>query len=391
MNFPSNLSPRRFRQSPAGALLLLSLLLCACGGKKQPPPPQEAVPVTASFAQRKDVPVEITAIGGVEAYSTVQVRSMIAGEITRVGFQEGQDIKKGDLLFTIDRGPYDAALNQAQANLARDLAQAATAKSQAERYSALEKAGVISREQAELMRTAADAAQEVVRADQAAVQNAKVSLQYTEIYSPIDGRTGNLMVHLGNIVKANDVPLVTINQIKPIYVSFALPEQFLPEVKRFQAQRALTVTARVPNEPQAAEGVLSFIDNSVDSATGTIKLKGSFTNVDSSLWPGQFADVSPRLTTEPNVLVVPTQAVQTGQKGSYVFVVKSDHTAEARDVKVLRTYRTDSVLSGGLEAGEQVVTDGQLRLAPSGTKVELKPGNQNAGAPGSPGMRSDGS
>ena len=390
MNYSHNLSPRRFRQR-AGALLLLSLL-CACGSKKQPPPPQEAVPVTASFAKRKDVPVEITAIGGVEAFSTVQVRSMIAGEITRVGFQEGQDVKKGDLLFTIDRGPYDAALNQAEANLARDLAQAATAKSQADRYNALEKAGVISREQAELMRTAADAAQEVVRADQAAVQNAKVNLQYTEIYSPIDGRTGNLMVHLGNIVKANDVPLVTINQIKPIYVSFALPEQFLPEVKRFQTQRVLAMTARVPNEPQAAEGVLSFIDNSVDSATGTIKLKGSFANVDRNLWPGQFADVTLRLTTEPNVLVVPTQAVQTGQKGSYVFVVKPDHTAEARDVKVLRSYHGDSVLSGGLEVGEQVVTDGQLRLAPSGTKVELKPaGNQNAGAPGSPSMRSDGS
>ena len=368
--------PRGSRGYAKAALLTSALaavgILLGCGGdKKAGPPARESVPVVVATVVRKDVPVQVRAIDSVEAYSTVSVKSMVAGEITQVGFQEGQDVKKGDLLFSIDRQPFEAALGQAQANLARDIAQAANAKAQADRYSALEKAGVISPEQAEQMRTAANALEEAVHADRAAVETARVNLQYCSIYSPLEGRTGNLMVHQGNVVKANDVPLVTINQVKPIYVTFAIPEQYLADVKKYDATHKLKVQAKVPSE-QAAEGTLSFIDNAVDTATGTIKLKGTFVNAERKLWPGQFADVTLTLTTEANAVVVPAQAVQTGQKGQYVFVVKQDGTAQQVQVSVDRTLDGQSVITSGLEAGQTVVTDGQLRLAPTGTKVEKK-------------------
>ncbi len=356
-------------------VVLSALLLTSCGKTKAGPPVDSAAPVVVAAAIQRDIPVEVRAVGTVEAYSNVQVKSMIAGEITREGFKEGQDVRRGDLLFVIDPRPYQAALAQAQGNLARDLAQEANARAQATRYAALFKEGVVSREQYDQITTASDALKQAVEADRAAVETAKVSLTYTNIHSPLDGRTGNLMVHRGNVVKANDITILTINQVQPIYATFAVPEMYLPEIKRSQASRKLPVVVRVPNEPNPAEGVLTFIDNTVDPATGTIKLKATFTNHDRRLWPGQFADVSLTLSTEKNAVLVPSAAVQTGQNGPYVFVVKADNTAELRNVKVSRIVGSDSVITSGVSAGEQVVTDGQVRLTP-GKKVALsKPAN----------------
>jgi membrane fusion protein, multidrug efflux system len=250
------------------------------------------------------------------------------------------------------------------------------------------------------MDSQAAAMRALVLADNAAVENARVQLQYCTITSPIDGRTGNLAVKAGNLVKANDTPiLVTINQITPIYVTFTVPEQFLPQIKQYMQRRTLPVAATFPNANQAAaRGDLSFIDNSVDQATGTIKLKGTFTNVDRRLWPGQFVNVELMLATERNAIVVPSQALQTGQKGTFLFVVKPDMTAETRPVTISQNAGGTAVISGGVEPGERVVTDGQLRLAP-GLKVEFRspvstPGQAapaaagaNAGAPGKAGAR----
>ncbi len=355
--------------------MLLAVALTACSNTKAGPPVDPAAPVVVSVASQRDVPVAVKAVGAVEAYSNVQVKSMIAGEITRVAFAEGQDVRKGDLLFVIDPRPYRAALAQAEGNLARDSAQEANARAQATRYAALYKEGVVSREQNDQMITAADALREAVQADRAAVETAKVNLTYTTIYSPINGRTGNLMVHQGNVVKANDISLLTINQIEPIYATFAVPQMYLPDIKKYQAGHSLAVSVRVPNEPAPAEGVLSFIDNTVDPATGTIKLKATFANKDRRLWPGQFADVSLTLTTDKNAVVVPSAAVQTGQNGQYVFVVKPDSTAEMRNVTVSRIVGSESVITSGVRAGDQVVTDGQVRLTPGKKVAFTKPAN----------------
>lgn len=367
----------------------IAALLTACGKTKAGPPVDTAAPVVVAAAMQRDIPVEVKAVGTVEAYSNVQVKSMIAGEITKEGFKEGQDVRRGDLLFVIDPRPYQAALAQAQGNLARDLAQEANARAQATRYAALFKEGVVSREQYDQITTAADALKQAVEADRAAVETAKVNLTYTTIHSPIDGRTGNLMVHRGNVVKANDIPILSINQVQPIYVTFAVPEMYLPEIKKYQAGRKLAVMVRVPNEPKPAEGMLTFIDNTVDPATGTIKLKATFTNHDRRLWPGQFADVSLTLSTDKNAVLIPSAAVQTGQNGQYVFVVRPDNTAELRNVTVSRVVGSDSVITSGVRAGEQVVTDGQVRLTP-GKKVALsKPANaaSNTEAATQPGAR----
>lgn len=373
--------------SPGAAALALAalLLLAGCGGK-QPAPVREAVPVMATTVVQKDVPLQVRAIGTVEAYSTVAVRSNVTGEITAVHFTEGQDVKQGQLIFTIDRRPFEAALNQAQANLARDAAQAANAEKQSERYTHLVEQGVVSRDQADTFRTAAETARAVVEADKAAVDKAKVDLSYCSLFSPIGGRTGNLMIHQGNLVKANDTPImVNINQVTPIYVTFSIPEQSLPEVKKYMAAGKLKVEAVIPNDPQPAQGQLTFVDNAVDTATGTIKLKGTFANQDRRLWPGQFVDAVLTLTTQPNAIVVPTQAVQTSQQGQFVFVIKPDLTVESRPVKVGRAVDNESIIQTGLQVGERVVTDGQLRLVP-GAKVEIK-NNPRAVTNGEPSLQ----
>ncbi len=332
----------------------------------------EGVPVTVATVIQKTVPIELQAIGNVEAYSTVSVKSQVEGQLERAYFQEGQDVKKGDLLFTIDPRPFEAALRQAEANLARDTAQAQHARSDAERYLKLSQAGIASKEQYDQAQTTAEALDASVRADKAAAENAKIQLGYCAIRSPIDARTGTLIVHQGNVVKANDLALVVINQMDPIYVSFSVPEKYLSEIKRHMASGKLRVNAIVPGEERRpAPGVLTFVNNTVDSTTGTIRLKGTFVNPEKRLWPGQFVNLKLTITALPNAVVVPSQAVETGQQGRYVFVVKPDLTVDFRVVTAGDTVEGDTVIANGLKPGERVVTDGQLRLFPS-AKVEIK-------------------
>jgi multidrug efflux system membrane fusion protein len=353
-------------------LLLLTIFSSACSNEKQGKPVSAPIPVTVSTVIQKTVPVQLRAIGNVQAYSTVTVKSKIGGELVRVHFKEGQDVKKGDLLFTIDPRPYEAALKQAEANLERDLAQAKNAQVDARRYEFLIQKGVVARQQYDKFRTDAEALEATVLADRAVVENAKIQLSYCSIHSPIDGRTGSLIVQQGNIIKAEDINLVVINQIIPTDVAFSVPEQFLPEIKKYMASGKLQVEASIPmNEERPEKGVITFIDNAVDSNTGTIRLKGTFANPEKKLWPGQFVNVVLTLTTEPNAIVVPSRAIQTGQEGQYVFVVKQDLTVESRPVVAGRIVNTETVVQKGLSADEKVVTDGQLRLYP-GARVEIK-------------------
>jgi multidrug efflux system membrane fusion protein len=352
-------------------LLLLTLLASACsnGKAKNPIPPP---PVIVSLTTKKTVPVELRAIGNVQAYSTVMVKSKVGGELIRAHFIEGQDVKKGDLLLTIDPRPYEAAFKEAEANLQRDLARARNAAEDARRYESLIQRKVVSAQQYEKIRSDADALDATVLADKAAVENAKIQLDYCSIRSPIDGRTGSLSVKQGNIIKADDITLVVINQIIPIDVSFSIPEQFLPEIRKHMASKKLQVEASFPQSDERPEkGTITFVDNAVDTSTGTIRLKGAFANRERKLWPGQFVNVVLTLTEEPNVIVVPSQAIQTGQEGQYVFVVKPDLTVESRQVVVGRTVNGETVVQKGLQVDERVVTDGQLRLYP-GAKVEVK-------------------
>ena len=353
-------------------LLLLTIFSSGCSNEKQGKPASAPIPVIVGAATQKTVPVQLRAIGNVQAYSTVTVKSKVGGELVRVHFTEGQDVKKGDHIFTIDPRPYEAALKQAEANLGRDLAQAKNAQEDARRYEFLIQKGVVARQQYDKFRTDADALEATVLADRAAVENAKIQLGYCSIHSPIDGRTGSLIVQQGNIIKAEDINLVVINQIIPIDVAFSIPEQFLSEIKKYMATGKLQVEALIPmNEARPEKGVITFIDNAVDSNTGTIRLKGTFANREKKLWPGQFVNVVLTLTTEPNAIVIPSQAVQTGQEGQYVFVVKQDLTVESRPVVAGRTVNNETVIQKGLQVNEKVVTDGQLRLYP-GAKVEIK-------------------
>jgi len=361
----------------AGVMFLFTVwmtlfLTCSCGKSGQPVK-KEGVPVTVSTVIQKTVPVQLRAIGNVEAYSTVSVKSQIGGELIRIHFKEGQDVKKGDILFTIDPRPYEAALKQAEANLARDTAQLENARVDARRYGELVSKGYVAQQQYDQIQTNAAALEATVLADKAAVENAKLQLSYCFIHFPIDGRTGSLLSHQGDMIKANaDNPMVVINQIQPIYVSFSIPEQHLQQIKRYMAEGKLKGEAIIPgDENSPVQGIVTFVDNTVDTSTGTIKLKGTFENKGKRLWPGQFVNVVLTLTTQPDAIVVPSQAVQTGQQGLYVFVVKSDLTVESRPVVTGRNLDGEVVIEKGLEPGEQVVTDGQLRLVP-GAKVEIK-------------------
>jgi multidrug efflux system membrane fusion protein len=378
--------PSLLREGLAASTIIAALATAACSGEAVQSAPQRPaaggrgaggqgpVPVVTATAVRKSMPITITSIGSAEPSQTVAVRAQITGEMTDVGFKEGDDVQKGQLLFSLDKRPLEAALKQAEANLARDLAQAANARSQAQRYEDLANRGIATKEQLETARTSATALEATVGADRAAVENARVQLQYATIYAPIAGRTGTLMVHEGNLVRANDqTPLVVINQVSPINVTFAIPEGRLPEFKRYQAQGSLHLEARPPNDDAPSEGRIAFVDNQVDPTTGTIRVKGSFANVDRRLWPGQFVNVVVTLTTDPTALVVPTTAVQTGQQGQYVFVVTSDQTADLRTVTVARAAGAETVLKDGIAPGDIVVTDGHIRLVP-GSKVSVKSG-----------------
>ena len=334
---------------------------------------QPAVPVTIATVVQKEMPVEIGVIGTAEAYSSVAVRAQITGELTSVNFQQGDDVKDGQTLFTLDQRPLEAALHQAEANLERDTAQSANAKAVAQRYQDLAQRGLATKEQLGQTSATAAAFDATVSADRAAVENAKVQLQYATIRAPIAGRTGTLMVSAGNLVRANDqAPLVVINQVAPIYVTFGIPEAALPDLKRYMAQGSVRVDAHAPNDAgPAATGRITFIDNAVDQTTGTIKIRGTFPNESRRLWPGQFLNVVVRLTTDPAALVVPSTAVQTGPQGQYVFVVKPDKTVDLKTVTVARTAGAETIVKDGVAAGETVVTDGQLRLVP-GSRISVK-------------------
>ena len=338
-------------------------------GRREGRPP---VPVTVVAAVEKTMPVQFEAVGTVEPYSTVSIRSQVTGAITKVHFQEGQDVKEGDLLFTVDPRPFEATLKQAEANLAKDRAVLANAREQARRYEELVKKQYVSQEQYDQIKTNADAVEATVDADKATVENAKVQLSYCRIFSPVTGRTGSLLVNEGNVVRTNDAtPLVTINQVSPIYVTFSLPEQNLPEIKRRLAAGKLIVQAVFPaNDQRPERGDLSFVDNSVDRTTGTIKLKGTFANGERRLWPGQFVKAVLKLADQ-DAVVVPSDAVQTGQQGQQVFVVRPDSGVDVRPVVVSRSLNGESVIERGLQPGERVVTDGQFLLAP-GSRVQVK-------------------
>jgi membrane fusion protein, multidrug efflux system len=390
-------------------VFILILLLAGCSSEKAAAVAQQqapAAPVLVSKAMLKSVPIEIQSVGNAEAYSSISVKSQVGGELTVVDFKEGTDVRKGDRLFVIDPRPYEsqvaqaeatlakdkAQLQAAQANLSKEIAQEEFAQAQAKRYSELLQKGLLAPDSAEQITAQAKAASEAVRADragidsmqaniaadQAALDRAKLQLEYCTIRSPIDGRTGQLMVKQGNVVKANDVELLTINQLHPIYVTFTVPEINLPLIKARMAAGKVAVLVYLQGEDQAVEtGSLSFVENIVDSATGTIRLKALFDNRADKLWPGQFVRVVVRLNDSSNSIVVPVTAVQTRQDGKFVFVVKPDMTVEARAVLAGRTIERDVVIEKGLSEGESVVTTGQLRLVP-GSRIQIKTNSSSA-------------
>ena len=420
------------------AASLLSVSICACSGQKAAESGGTGaqggaagarggrgagggpVPVLTARAQTKSVPLTVPAVGTVEALSTVQIRAQITGQLSDIHFTEGQDVRKGQTLFTIDARPFEAALKQAEAVLARDTATAKNSQSQQARFEDLYKRGLIPRDQYETQTATVAAQQATLAADQAAVETARLNLQYTTITAPISGRAGAVSLHAGDLVRANDTtPLLVINQMSPIYVTFSVPGRYLTDVRRFQARRPLPVQASIQNSPArqlplavpspapspgmpssaptsgtdgtAAEGfstalpvesgAVSFIDNAVDPTTGTIKLKATFPNTSHALWPGLFVQVSLQLTTDPNAVVVPSAAVQESQQGQYVYVVKPDHTAEFRNVRVERQQGDEMIIAQGVSSGEEVVTDGHLRLTP-GARVTTGGGGREGGAPG---------
>jgi multidrug efflux system membrane fusion protein len=355
-------------------------------------------------AVQEPVPTELHAVGTVDASSIIQIRSQISGELVRVAFTEGGNVNKGDLLFEIDPRPYrealrqaeaalardQAQLRQAEANLARDQAQSKNADADAARYAQLAKEGVVARNQDEQSRATADALRASLNADQAAIESARASLDsdrsaidrakldliYCEIHSPVTGRAGNLLIHAGNLIAANGNPLVVINQVEPVFVNFAVPEEHLSAIRRNSANRKLLVQAAPRDDPgHAAQGVLTVVDNTVDSTTGTIHLKATFDNAGRLLWPGQFVNTTLTLDTQKNAVLVPAEAVQAGQTGQMIYVVKPDQTVEPRVVMVGAGHGRKVIIDKGIAAGETVVTDGQLRLFP-GARIQAVPGGK---------------
>ncbi len=330
------------------------------------------VPVTVARAEQRPVPYEILGTGVAEPVQTVSVQSQVTGVLARVTFHEGDDVAVGQVLFVIDPRPFQAALDQANAVRARDQAQAQAAELDAQRYAQLVKQDYVTKSDYDAKRAAADALQATVRADSAAVANAALSLEWATIRAPISGRTGRLLVREGNVVRANNPdPLVVINQIHPILVRFAVPEQHLADIQRYRRNRLPVLVSPSKSDTALTEGVLSFVDNAVDTATGTVLLKGEFPNRDNALWPGEFLNVRLQLYIEEKALIVPGQAVMNGQQGTYLFVVNQDGTARSQPVTVERTAGAYAVIAQGVRPGDQVVTDGQLRLV-SGAPVEVK-------------------
>ena len=337
------------------------------------------VPVLAAQAVQKDFPLEIRAIGNVESYATVSIKARVTGELHKIHFKEGHEVAKGDLLFTIDPRPLEAALREAKARLEKDKSLAEKAEADNRRYESLVQGGFISQEQFDQVRSNLSSLQATVVGDEAVVENAKLQLDYTSIYSPISGRTGTILIDQGNMIKANDdnKSLVVIEQVHPIYVSFSVPEANLPQIMERMKGQDLVVNAMSDGSKSGPEkGKLSFVDNTVDSKTGTIRLKGTFDNSARRLWPGQFVNIALTLGSLQNVVTVPSQAVQTGENGLFVFVITSENTVQLKPVKTGKSYGGETIIENGIMAGEQVVTDGHLRLTPGATveiTSELKP------------------
>lgn len=384
--------------------LLAMLSLVACKQQKaqtaSAPPP---VPVTVGRASQETIPIQLRVVGTVEASEVVQVKSQVAGQLMSVHFTEGQSVAKGALLFEIDARPAKEALRQAEAalakdraqlrqaeaTLARDSAQLKNAEADAARYNELSKAGIIAKAQSDQVSTQADVYRESTRAsqanietvraalesDRAAIERAKLDIAYSTIRAPISGRAGNLLVNAGNLVKVNDVPLVVLHQVSPIFSSFNVPEQHLGAIRRLSANRKLAVNVSLKDNPErTSQGHVVVVDNTVDPSTGTIRLKAVFENRDGMLWPGQFVNVVLTLDAIQNATVVPAEAVQNGQKGTYVYLVKPDHTVEMRLVSAGRSFANKMVIEKGLAPGDTVVTDGQLRLAPGARIQAVDPG-----------------
>jgi multidrug efflux system membrane fusion protein len=366
------------RSTVAAVAIALSAASCSPndaaqdGGKSKTP---AGVPVVAAQVVRKPMPLKLQAIGNVEPYTTVAVKSRIDGQITAVRFQDGQDVRQGQLLFELDPRALQAQVKQLEANVVRDKVIVANDQAKEKRYSDLLEKGFISADAYNQIKTDLDAAQANVQANQAALEAARVQLSYTRITAPIGGRAGKIMIQMGNVVKANDTAaLVTINAVVPIYVSFAVPEQYLPEIRRFMAKAPLVVHASPAGDASTqTDGQLTFFDNAVDAQTGTIRLRATFPNKDRMLWPGQFANVTLTLSQQPDAIVIPSQALQNGPKGQYVYVVQPDQSAEIRSVTVDRTDGLEAVIGSGLKEGETIVTSGQIRLTP-GAKVAPKAG-----------------
>ena len=354
-----------------------SALACAKANKAAP---VEAVPVRVGTVVERAVPLQIRNVGTIQPYVAVAVRAQVSGEIMQVHFRDGQDLKKGGLLFSIDPRPYQAALAQAEAALARERAQMENAQTDVQRYEDLVKKDYVTQQQYDSVKANAAATAATVRSNQAAVERARLDLAFCSIHAPIDGRGGSILVQAGNVVKSNDAVLVTINQVAPIYLAFAVPERELPEIRRRQNAGSLAVEAEEPATGKSlARGELTFLDNTVDRTTGTITLKATFPNTDRILWPGEFVNAVLTLATEQNAIVAPTGAVQNGQQGTFAYVVKADRTVESRPVTVARSAADGLVIAKGLAAGETVVTDGQLRLSP-GAKIEILSGEGAAAA-----------
>jgi multidrug efflux system membrane fusion protein len=330
------------------------------------------VPVTAVTIVVKTVPVRLYAIGNVEPFTTVAVKARVDGQIVSVHFKEGDEVRRGAILFEIDPRQFAASLKQAQANLGKDKALYDRAVEQEKRYKDLLGKNFISPDAYEQVRTNMDTAAATVRGDEATIESAKLSLEYCTIRAPVTGYAGRIQIQQGNLVKANDTnPLVTINQVVPIYTTFSVPEQNIADIRKYQADGVLKVEAAFANSAHApVPGKLSFIDNAADMTTGTIKLKAEFPNTDKALWPGQFVNVVLTLYEQKEAVVTPSASVQNGPTGQYVFVVKPDSTVELRNIKISRAEGDDTVVASGLAPGDQVVTAGQLRLAP-GTQVNV--------------------
>ncbi|MBI5580679.1 MAG: efflux RND transporter periplasmic adaptor subunit [Deltaproteobacteria bacterium] len=374
--------PNRPRRNPLKALAialtlmagaLVIILMTRTDGRPQREKRDPLVPVKVTTAIQKAVPVQLHAVGTVEAYATVSIKSRVDGQLMGIHFREGQDVRKGDLLFTIDPRPSEVALKEAQARLGRDMALADKAEMDARRYAELVAKNFVSSDKYEQFRANFEALRASVDADRAVVDRAKLQLEYCFIKAPMAGRTGRLLVDEGTQIKANDDKggMVDIAQIMPIYVGFAVPQQYLPQIKAHMAGGQLKVEAIIPDSREKTEtGTLSFLDNKVSSQTGTVLLKGSFANTERRLWPGQFATVILTLTTRNDAVVIPSMAIQVGQDGQFVYVVKPDMTVESRPVVAGISIGDDVVIDKGLSAGDTVVTEGQLRLVP-GSKVQV--------------------